>query len=108
MLVDVTEPQPLNIEINKEQFGGVWANLARVSHSQFEFTIDFARLDYNDAPPRGVVVSRVNMSPLMVSQLIDALTTNWKAYARKALPKEVYGDDNPDGGSGTDNASGDR
>lgn len=107
MLVDVTEPQPLNIDINKEMFGGVWANIARVSHSQFEFTIDFARLDYNEAPPRGVVVSRVNMSPLMVSQLIDALQTNWNAYARKALPKEVYSDDDTDDGSGADHAPGD-
>lgn len=103
----MTDPQPLNIEINKDQFGGVWSNIARVSHSQFEFTIDFARIDYSEVPPRGVVVSRVNMSPLMVSQLIDALQTNWNAYARKALPKEVYGDDDPDGGPAADSASND-
>lgn len=31
------------------------------------------------------MVARVNMSPLMVSQLIDALRINWDNYARKRL-----------------------
>lgn len=84
----MSEPE-LQIRIEEKDFGGVWSNLARVSHSPFEFTIDFARVDYGQNPPQGKVVSRVNMSPLMVSQLIDALTTNWERYAERAMPKEV-------------------
>ena len=44
--------------------GGVYANFANVSFSDYEFTITFARIDHEveegDVP--GVVVSRVNMS----------------------------------------------
>ncbi|HMM93969.1 DUF3467 domain-containing protein [Phycicoccus sp.] len=79
-----------NIQISLEQRGGVWSNLARVSHSPYEFTIDFMRVDFNDF--EGVVVQRVNMSPLMISQLIEALQDNWQKYAQKSLPQEVYGD----------------
>jgi hypothetical protein len=69
----------------------------RGSESQpFEFTLDFVRLDYTQTPPSGVVVARVNMSPLFVSQLIDALGANWANYADKAMPKEVRGDDGSD------------
>jgi hypothetical protein len=38
-----------------------------------------------------VVVARVNLSPLMVTQLIEALETNWATYAQKAMPREVDG-----------------
>lgn len=81
------------VQIPPDQIGGVWSNFAQVSHSEFEFTIDFMRLDYARQPLQGIVVSRVNMSPLMVSQLIDALGQNWARYAEKALPKEVFGND---------------
>lgn len=84
------EPQqPPEVLIRHEDAGGVWANFAAVSHSPYEFTIDFVRLDFGSTPPRGVVVSRVNLSPLFVAQLMDALAQNWKMYAEKALPKEA-------------------
>jgi hypothetical protein len=72
--------------------GGVWANYAQVSHSAFEFTIDFARLDFTRAKEGeipGAVVARVNVSPLFVSQLLDALRENWERYAARAMPREV-------------------
>lgn len=82
---------------------GVWANFARVGHSPYEFTLDFVRLDYGSEPPQGIVVARVSVSPLMVSQLIEALQSNWNVYAQKALPQEVYRDDNanPEDDDGT-------
>ncbi len=79
------EPQ---IHMKVEDMGGVWANWARVGHSPYEFTIDFVRMDFND-PPSGVVVSRVNLSPLFVRQLMDALEENWRMYAEKAMPPDV-------------------
>ena len=95
----VSEPQPqANVTIRIEDAGGVWANYAQVSHSPYEFTLDFVRMDYNQTPPQGLVVARVNMSPLLVSQLIEALGTNWTAYAQKALPGEVYGNDDNSSG----------
>ncbi len=83
------EPGQPEIALRHEDVGGVYANFARVSHSPYEFTIDFSRLDFSAAPPNGVVVSRVNLSPLFVRQLIDALEDNWAKYARRSMPPEV-------------------
>jgi len=77
------------ILMNSQDVGGAWANFARVSHSEHEFTIDFVRLDHTMKPVQGVVVARVNVSPLFVTQLIDALNANWAKYAQKAMPREV-------------------
>ncbi|HUW88088.1 MAG TPA: DUF3467 domain-containing protein [Candidatus Paceibacterota bacterium] len=78
------------LQMDMKDMGGVWANFASVKHSQYEFTIDFARLDFDpEGNATGVVVSRVNLSPLFVSQLIDALQVNWQIYSDKAMPPEV-------------------
>lgn len=86
------QPQP-KIMINEDQMAGVWANWARVQHSPYEFTLDFVRMDFAGQPPQGIVVSRVSVSPLLVSQLIDALNENWSTYTAKAMPPEVTGRD---------------
>lgn len=88
------------MELPPDMAGGVWANMALVSHSPYEFTIDFGRMDFSrgqgsDKLPT-TVVARVNLSPLMVTQLMEALKENWQNYAEKALPKEVRGDDSDD------------
>jgi Protein of unknown function (DUF3467) len=93
---DPNQP-PFSIYIGPQQQAGVWANFAQVSHSPYEFTLDFVRVDFSQQPPAGIVVSRVSLSPLLVSQLIDALSTNWQRYAERALPREVF-----DHGSGSD------
>ncbi|MCB0967564.1 MAG: DUF3467 domain-containing protein [Ilumatobacter sp.] len=84
----------MKIHSTPEQMGGVWANGAAVRHSPHEFTIDFVRFDYDGEgkPQAGVLVQRVNMSPLFVSQLITALQDNWSKYASKAMPQELIGD----------------
>ena len=80
----------LTLQLDIKDVGGVWANFASVKHSQYEFTIDFARLDFEpNGDARGVVVSRVNLSPLFVAQLIEALQQNWQVYSEKAMPPEV-------------------
>jgi len=88
------EPQHLEIILEPAQMAGVWANFAQVSHSEHEFTLDFVRMETN--VPRGIVVSRVSVSPLFVTQLIQALTSNWEKFAQKAMPREVYDADEPD------------
>ncbi|HUZ38078.1 MAG TPA: DUF3467 domain-containing protein [Streptosporangiaceae bacterium] len=91
------EPQ---IMIDPAQMAGVWSNFARVSHSPYEFTLDFARLDFAVNPPQGIVVARVSLSPLMVTQLIEALSINWARYAEKSMPPEVQRHaETPDDGS---------
>jgi hypothetical protein len=97
---DAPAPEEISLEvfIDPQQAGGVWANFARVNHSEHEFTIDFVRIDYATAPKlTGVIVARVGVSPLFVTQLITALQDNWDKYAKKAMPREVYGDDEPGG-----------
>ena len=79
----------LNLHLDLKDVGGVWANFAAIKHSDYEFTIDFARLDFTPEGANGVVVSRVNISPLFVLQLIQALETNWSEYSKKAMPPEV-------------------
>ena len=102
MADDSPQSKP-EIMLQTEQMAGVWANFAAVSHSEHEFTIDFVRMDGTAPPPgRGIVVARVSMSPLFVTQLIDALKQNWSGYAQKALPKEVYEGDEPAAGSAED------
>jgi hypothetical protein len=39
------EPQ-INLHIAPEQMAGMYANFANVSHSDYEFTITFARVDH--------------------------------------------------------------
>ncbi|MDJ0771073.1 MAG: DUF3467 domain-containing protein [Ilumatobacter sp.] len=84
----------MKIHTQPDQLGGVWANAAAVRHSPHEFTIDFLRCDFDDngKAKSGMLVQRVNMSPLFVSQLISALQDNWSKYADKAMPKEIQGE----------------
>ncbi|MGK2936924.1 MAG: DUF3467 domain-containing protein [Solirubrobacteraceae bacterium] len=91
---DVEEPEnepKIEIILDQSQMAGVWANFASVTHSEHEFTLDFVRLDF--ARQTGIVVARVSVSPLFVTQLIDALNQNWKNYAAKAMPREVNQND---------------
>lgn len=67
---------------------GVWANFARVSHSEHEFQIDFVRRD-TAQPGTGIVVARIAVSPLFITQLINALQDNWDRFVPKVMPKEV-------------------
>ena len=81
----------MKIHTQPDQMGGVWANAAAVRHSPHEFTIDFLRCDFDDTgkAKAGILVQRVNMSPLFVTQLIAALQENWSKYADKSMPKDL-------------------
>ena len=74
----------INIHLSPEIMGGVYANFANVSHSDYEFTVTFARVDHEveaDEVP-GVVVSRVNLSPRFMRELIDAMEDNYSKWQR--------------------------
>ena len=94
MATDSGGKREVAIRMPPELESGCWANFAAVSHSPYEFTLDFVRMNFDGAEPRnGVVVQRIHMSPLFVQQLIDALEDNWKKYAHKAMPREIRGED---------------
>jgi Protein of unknown function (DUF3467) len=71
------------------QAAGVWANLALASHTEHEFTLDFVRMD--PLVPRGVLVARVAVSPVLFVQLMELLPRIWQDWAESQLPKEAQG-----------------
>jgi hypothetical protein len=82
----------------------VYANFANVSHSDYEFTVTFARVDHEveDEEVPGVVVSRVNLSPRFMRELIDAMEDNFAKWQTREgirnLP-ESGSQRGPEGGS---------
>ena len=64
-----------NIHFPPEMMAGQYSNFANVSHSDYEFTITFARVDHemDDEEVPGIVVSRVNLSPRFMRELLDAM-----------------------------------
>jgi hypothetical protein len=72
----------INIHFSPEIMAGVYSNFANVSHSDYEFTITFARVDHEveEEEIPGVVVSRVNLSPKFMRELIDAMQDNYEKW----------------------------
>ena len=79
---DESPERQLNIHVDPQHLGGVYANFATVSFSDYEFTITFARIDHEveegDVP--GVVVARVNMSTRFLKELLDAMQDSWSKF----------------------------
>jgi len=61
---------------------GVYANLALVSHSGHEFSLDLCQVQHgaDGDEVRADVVSRVHLPPTMVRSLITTLQANLDAY----------------------------
>ncbi|MCX6372050.1 MAG: DUF3467 domain-containing protein [Actinobacteria bacterium] len=77
------QEQHINLHATPEMMAGVYANFANVSHSDYEFSITFVRLDHESEEPgemQGVVVSRVNLSPRFLKELLDAMTDNYSKW----------------------------
>jgi len=82
----MTEFTELEVQVPENLAGGIWSNTVIVSHSQYEFTLDFTRIHFAQPPVDGkqqaVLVQRVNVSPLLVTQLIETLKDNMRKYER--------------------------
>lgn len=68
----------LDLKISEEHVAGVYANFANVSHSEYDVTVTFARVEHESeqlAVP-GNVASRVNMSHKFAEELLAALQDN--------------------------------
>ena len=72
----------INLQASPETIAGTYANFANVSHSDYEFTVTFARVDHEveEGEVPGVVVSRVNLSPRFMRELIDAMEDNFSKW----------------------------
>ena len=81
-----SQERHLNLHLDPEKhLAGVYANFANVSFSDYEFTLTFARIDHEveegDVP--GVVVSRVNLSPRFMRELMDAMSDSWSKWSTR-------------------------
>jgi hypothetical protein len=110
----VPEDQPerhINIHTSPEIMAGIYANFANVSHSDYEFTITYARVDHEveEEEIPGVVVSRINLSPRFMRELIDAMEDNWSKWQAKegirSLPEYDGPQDEPDDSTGPSSSS---
>ena len=70
---DDAQERQINIHFSPEIMAGVYANFANVSHSDYEFTITFARVDHevDEEEIPGVVVSRVNYTRFSKAESFD-------------------------------------
>ena len=82
-----------NLHTTPEAMAGVYANFASVSHSDYEFTITFSRVDHEveaDEVP-GVVVARVSLSHKAMRELLSAMQDNYSKWRTrgeiKGLPE---------------------
>lgn len=82
MSEEQSDQRGINIHFQPEQMAGVYSNFANISHSDYEFTVTFARVDHEvegeEIP--GVVVTRVNISPRFMRELIDAMEDNYSKW----------------------------
>jgi Protein of unknown function (DUF3467) len=71
------QEQEVRVRVSDDVHRGSYANLALVSHSAHEFTIDFCQVQSSEGP--GVeadVVARVRVAPTLVGAIISALRSN--------------------------------
>ena len=88
---DEPRERQFNIQTTPEIMMGVYANFANVSHSEYEFTITFARVDHEieDGEVPGVVVSRVSLSPKFMAELIEAMHDNYSKWRTREGIREL-------------------
>lgn len=68
----------INIEIAPEMAGGIYSNLAVITHSQSEFIVDFVQM--LPGIPKPKVASRIVMTPEHAKRLLMALHDNIAKY----------------------------
>jgi len=90
----------INIHFQPDQMAGAYANFANVSHSDYEFTVTFARVDHevDEEEIPGVVVSRINLSARFMRELIDAMEDNYSKWSARESIKNLpeFGADEPE------------
>jgi len=72
----------INIQVSPEMMAGVYANFANVSHSEYEFTITFARAhhEFEGGEIPAIVVARVSLAPRFIPELMAALAENYSRW----------------------------
>ncbi|MFC1568469.1 DUF3467 domain-containing protein [Candidatus Margulisiibacteriota bacterium] len=73
------EEQKIPIDIDNVTAGGVYCNVAVISHTENEFSTDFIFVQ----PPKGRVNARVVMSPAHAKRFLKALENNISMFEKK-------------------------
>lgn len=76
--MDEKQEKNVNIELSEEVAGGVYSNLAIITHSPTEFVADFIQM--MPGVPKGKVRSRIIMTPENTKRLLEALKDNIQKY----------------------------
>jgi len=71
--------QNIQIEVDNETAGGVYSNVAVISHNENEFVLDFIFAH----PPKGKVNARVITSPSHAKRFLKALQNNVEIFEKK-------------------------
>ncbi|MGN6474323.1 MAG: DUF3467 domain-containing protein [Mycobacteriales bacterium] len=89
--MDDSPQQQIQVQVPEDIQAGVYANMALVWHTPFDFTLDFAVLQPTMPGPEGEaltparVVARVKFPPSQIFQLLQAINANMTKY------EEAYG-----------------
>jgi len=84
------QPQQLQIKVQDSDLKGAYSNLMQIVHTKEEFIFDF----FFNAPPQGILASRVILSPAHAKRMALALAENMKKYEDKfGKVAEVEGGD---------------
>lgn len=76
--MSMEQENQLNIEITDDVSGGVYSNLAIISHSETEFVVDFIQV--MPGVPKAKVKSRIILNPQHAKRLLMALKDNIDKY----------------------------
>jgi hypothetical protein len=71
-------PNQLDIELSSEVAEGIYSNLAIITHSNSEFVVDFIKI--LPGIPKGLVKSRIILTPNHAKRLLHALQDNLKRF----------------------------
>ena len=98
---DALPERQLNIHMDPQHLAGVYANFANITFSDYEFTLTFARVDHEveEGEVPGVVVSRINLSPRFMRELIDAMEDNFSKWRTREGIRDLPELDEPGGSS---------
>jgi len=88
------KPVQINIRCDEHVSQGIYSNLAKISHTEDEFTIDFVYI--NPDPPFGKLQSRIITSPGHAKRFLMALEENIikyeKSFGEIKAPSKPPGD----------------
>jgi hypothetical protein len=87
-------PNQINIELNEEVAGGVYSNLAVITHSNSEFILDFIRV--MPGVPKAQVKSRIILTPQHAKRLMKALNENINKF--ESVNGKIRDIQGPEGG----------